>query len=158
MSYFILNLLFAIGWVVVNQVFTFINFVFGFFIGFISLWITQPLGKRSTYFKRLKAFAKLFFFLVFDLSASACRVAWEVLTPHITSRPEIIHYPLDAKSDIEITLLANMISLSPGSLTLDVSEDRSYLIIHEMFADNPNDVINSIKKNLEKNMLEVIRG
>lgn len=158
MAYFFLNLLFALAWVVVNQSFSFINFLFGFFIGFISLWITQPLGKRSTYFKRLKAFAKLVFYLICDLGASASRVAWEVLTPHITSRPDIIHFPLDAKSDIEITLLANMISLSPGSLTLDVSEDRSYLIIHEMFADNPNDVISSIKKNLEKNMLEVIRG
>lgn len=56
---------------------------------------------------------------------SAARVMWDVLTPTHLSQPDIIYVPLDAKSDIEITLLANMVSLTPGTLSLDVTPDKN---------------------------------
>ncbi|WP_200852822.1 Na+/H+ antiporter subunit E, partial [Klebsiella pneumoniae] len=72
--------------------------------------------------------------------------------------PDIVYVPLDARSDLEITLLANMVSLTPGTLSLDVSEDRQYLIVHAMFAPEHQAVINDIKNGLEKRILEVTRG
>lgn len=86
---------------------------------------------------------------------SVNQVVWEILTPTQLSSPAIIKVPLTVKNDLEITLLANLVSLTPGTLSLDVSEDKSYLIIHAMFAEDPQKVIDSIKNGVEKRILEV---
>ena len=72
-------------------------------------------------------------------------------------KPAIIGYPLEAKTDIEITLIANCITLTPGTLSLDVSEDKSLLYIHCMYVDSKEEVIQSIKQGFEKRILEILR-
>jgi multicomponent Na+:H+ antiporter subunit E len=71
----------------------------------------------------------------------------------------VVAIPLDAKSDIEITLLANLITLTPGTLSLDVSSDRSVLYIHVMYVDNDDldEVRRKIKSGFERRVLEVLR-
>ncbi len=64
----------------------------------------------------------LFFFT--ELLLSALRVAWLVMQPKLTLRPRIIAYPLTVTSDAQITLLANMITLTPGTLSIELSPDR----------------------------------
>jgi len=88
---------------------------------------------------------------------SSLRVAQAVLSPRLPIQPGIIAYPLEAKSDLEITLLANLISLTPGTLSLDVSSDRKVLYVHGMFVDDPQKVIESTRRSLEKAVLEVTR-
>jgi multicomponent Na+:H+ antiporter subunit E len=60
-------------------------------------------------------------------------VFWKAPTHHM--RPGVIAMPLEAKTDGEITMVANLISLTPGTLSLDVSDDRKVLYIHAMFLD-----------------------
>ena len=72
-------------------------------------------------------------------------------------RPGVIGIPLDAETDLEITMLANVISLTPGTLSLDVSEDRKTLYIHAMYVENPDDLRTEIKDGLEKRLLELLR-
>ena len=66
---------------------------------------------------------------------SSIRVATEVLTPGYGMRAGILAVPLSVKSEFGITLFANLISLTPGTLSLDVSDDREYLYIHAMYID-----------------------
>jgi multicomponent Na+:H+ antiporter subunit E len=101
---------------------------------------------------------RLVTFFLKEVTITSIKVVWDVLTPTHLSDPSIIRYPLDAKSDLEIMLLANMISMTPGSLTLDISKDRSHLIIHAMFAQDTPAVIAELKNGLEKLLLEVTRG
>jgi multicomponent Na+:H+ antiporter subunit E len=72
-------------------------------------------------------------------------------------RPAIIAIPLDARTDLEITLLSNLIALTPGSLGLDVSDDRSVLYVHGMFVDDPDAFCRDIKDHLERRLLELLR-
>ena len=65
--------------------------------------------------------------------------------------------PLDARTDAEIMLVANLISLTPGTLSLDLSEDRKLLYIHVMFLDDIEQTRRQIKEGLEKRVLEVMR-
>ncbi|MEM9787739.1 MAG: Na+/H+ antiporter subunit E, partial [Pseudomonadota bacterium] len=67
----------------------------------------------------------------------------------------ILEMPLDVKSDIEILLVTNLISLTPGTLSLDVTPDRKTLIVHAMFADDPDEVIASLKSGMERLVKEV---
>jgi multicomponent Na+:H+ antiporter subunit E len=73
--------------------------------------------------------------------------------------PGVVAIPLDARTDAEIALLANLITLTPGSVTLDVSEDRSVLYVHAMYIDG-GDVEayrRSVKEGLERRVLELLR-
>jgi multicomponent Na+:H+ antiporter subunit E len=72
-------------------------------------------------------------------------------------RPAIIAIRLDARTDVEITLLSNLIALTPGSLGLDVSDDHSVLYVHGMFVDDPEAFRRSIKHGLERRLLELLR-
>jgi multicomponent Na+:H+ antiporter subunit E len=89
---------------------------------------------------------------------SVARVVWDVVTPTHLSDPDIVYIPLDVSTDLEITLLANMVSLTPGSLCLDVTPDKKYLVVHAMFAPRHEVVIKGIKGGLERLILEVTRG
>ncbi|MCK0094366.1 Na+/H+ antiporter subunit E [Yoonia sp. F2084L] len=156
MNLFLLNLLLAVIWAGLWGSFTLMQLSFGFVIGFATLWIAQPLfGGPSGYYLRAYRIVRLVLFFLYDLCISSVRVAYDVLTPKDHSNPAILEMPLDVKSDIEILLVTNLISLTPGTLSLDVTPDRKTLIVHAMFADDPEEVIHSLKSGMERMVKEV---
>ena len=85
-------------------------------------------------------------------------VAYDIITPEHKMRPAIIAFPLTAESAIEITILANLITLTPGTLSIDVSESRKVLYIHTMYLKStPEQFVEEIRNGLEKKLLEVTR-
>ena len=64
--------------------------------------------------------------------------------------------PLSARTEMEITMVANLISLTPGTLSLDVSDDRKVLYIHAMFLDNEEELRRNLKE-MEHRALELFR-
>lgn len=96
----------------------------------------------------------LVFVFLRELLVSAVEVAWYVLQPSLTIRPAIVRYPLSVQTDREITMLANMISLTPGTLSMDVAPDRSAIYVHaiSVSSDDGQEVIDDIKGSLEKHI------
>ena len=86
---------------------------------------------------------------VYELVVSSIPVVKEVLTPGQRSEPALIAVPITVTTDTQITLLANFISLTPGTLSLDVSEDRKTIYIHAMFADDPDAIRAQIRDRFE---------
>lgn len=105
---------------------------------------------------RLLAWVELVLYVLWEIFVSSLRVAWEVLTPRPRARPGIIRYPLDVRRTDQITLLAHLITLTPGTLTLDVTPDRKALYLHVMFLDDVDDEIQGIKSGLERRMQKVL--
>ena len=156
MNLFLLNLLLAFTWAGLWGSFTLTQLAFGFVVGFATLWIAQPLfGGPSGYYLRAYRIVRLVLFFLYDLCVSSIRVAYDVLTPKDHSNPAILEMPLDVTSDIEILLVTNLISLTPGTLSLDVTPDRKTLIVHAMFADDPDAVIAGLKSGMERMVKEV---
>ncbi|AHB47638.1 sodium:proton antiporter [Hyphomicrobium nitrativorans NL23] len=92
------------------------------------------------------------FFREFALSVKDVSLA--VLDPRRPLRPAIVAVPLDVKSDAGITLLANMITLTPGTTSLHVSEDRKTLYVHAMNASEST--VADIKAGFEAKVREVL--
>ena len=92
-----------------------------------------------------------------ELILSALKVAWLVLQPRINIRPAIIAYPLTVTTDAQITLLANMITLTPGTLSVDVSADRRTLYIHAIDVASKEALIGDIAAGFETKILGVLR-
>lgn len=155
MSLFALNLLLAFVWQALTATFTFQSLVAGFVLGYGALWLAQPLfGDRSPYFLRMWRIVRLAGFFLYELVVSSVRVAWDVVTPRQLSRPAILEMPLDVESDLEILLVTNLISLTPGTLSLDVTPDRKTLIVHAMFAEDPDALVAELKNGMERMVKE----
>jgi len=157
MNLLFINTFIALGYVGVQGQFTLSGFLIGFGLGYMALWVTQPLYGRSRYFKRVPKTAQLVGYFIVDLLRSNLRVFWDVITPGHISRPGIVGVPLSASTELEILLVANMITLTPGTLSIDLSEDRRILYVHVMYLDDPDRFRNSVKEGLERRLLEVTR-
>lgn len=157
MNLFMLNLFLALGFSAVRGQFTLTGLLTGFVVGYLALWISKPLYPDATYFVRVPRVLHLAGYFFYQLIVSNFRVMWEVITPRPSSRPGIIGIELAARTDMEIMLVANMISLTPGTLSLDISDDRRVLYVHFMFLDDPAAARREIKDGLERRVLEALR-
>ncbi|MFU8806572.1 MAG: Na+/H+ antiporter subunit E [Bradymonadaceae bacterium] len=151
------NILLALIWVLLAGDFSGTTFLLGMIFGYIVLALMQSqipiLGDYGQRVPRVIAFV---FFFLWQVIKSNVRVAWEVMTPGLQIKPGVIGVPLTANSDMEITILANLITLTPGTLSLDVSDDRRVLYIHAMYLDDEEAVLSEIKY-MEGRILQIFR-
>ncbi|MFA0811658.1 Na+/H+ antiporter subunit E [Microbulbifer epialgicus] len=154
MRVFLLNLLLAISWSALTGNATLVNFCFGFFIGYLALRVSPQLPGGSKYFQRLPRFAHLFIFFLQELMLSSLRAAYEVFSPRLKSRPMIVRIPLEITDRNQIFILTNLISLTPGTMVLEITRDHSELLVHTMFVDNPEDFREEIHQGFEKRVRE----
>ena len=156
MNLFLLNIILALLWAAVTGDISLFSLGTGFVVGFIVLAIVGRALGDTRYLGKLGKGIALGLFFVWELIVSSVRVAWDVVTPLPGMRPAIIAVPLDVTSDAEITLLANLISLTPGTLSLDVSEDRKTLFVHGMHVDDPDALRASIKEDFERRVKDFL--
>jgi multicomponent Na+:H+ antiporter subunit E len=113
--------------------------------------------KSTTYFDKLGGAVRFLLFFVWEMVKSNIRVAHDVVTPTYYMRPGIVAIPLEARTDFEVLVLANLITLTPGTLSLDVSDDRKFLYVHAMFLDDRDGFKKELKDGMERRLLEVLR-
>jgi multicomponent Na+:H+ antiporter subunit E len=158
MNLFIYNILIAMLWALLTGKVSVGNLAIGFVLGYFALTLLYPsTGKKLSYFEKTMQFIRFSLFFIKELVLSSWRVSQDVMKPLPHLRPGVIGIPLDAKTDLEITMLANIISLTPGTLSLDVSPDRKTLFIHAMYVVDPDDLRKEIKEGLERRLLELLR-
>jgi multicomponent Na+:H+ antiporter subunit E len=156
MNMFVLNIALAVIWAALWGTPSLTMLLAGFVLGFLVLQFAAPVfGADERYFLRSWRVLRLILFFLYELVMSSVRVAYDVLTPNDYSTPAILDMPLDVESDFEILLVTNLISLTPGTLSLDVSPDRKTLTFHAMYAENPDEVIADLKNGMERLVKEV---
>jgi len=157
MTPWIINIALALGWASLWGELSAFNLFIGFVLGYLILGMHKRFVGESTYYYKVRQGFILGFVFVYALVVSSLTVAAFVLIPSRVPKPAIVAVPLDAKSDFEIAILANIISLTPGTLTLDVAPDKSTLYVHCMDAPDPGAVVADIKRQLERPLLELTR-
>lgn len=157
MNAFFWNIVLALIWTALTGHFSGLNLFVGFAVGYLVLMFAQRAVGSPEYVAKVGKVINLVFFFVWELVKSNLRVAYDVITPPLYMKPGVIAIPLDAKTDAEITMLANLITLTPGTLSLDVSTDRRVLYIHAMYIDDPDKLRREIKNGFERRVLEVLR-
>lgn len=100
---------------------------------------------------------RLLVYFLKELVLSALKVAWLAVQPQLRLHPAIIAYPLTLVTDAQITVLANMITLTPGTLSVDVSADRKTLFIHAIDVASRERLVDEIAGGFETRILEVMR-
>lgn len=154
---FLINVLLAFAWCAVVGSFTFINLLFGFLVSSAALWLTREQHQTTKYFQRVWLVLGLILLFLKELLLSVLRVAWLVVQPSQNYRPSFISFPLTVDRPYEITLLANLITLTPGTLSVDVSDDKKTLYIHCIDVDDPDALRRDIAEGFERKIMEALR-
>ncbi|WP_224242823.1 Na+/H+ antiporter subunit E [Hyalangium gracile] len=131
--------------------------IIGFALGYFVLWFSPGLAHRSNYFRRVGQGLRFTGFFLRELAIATARVAHDVLTPTPYMKPSVLGIPLDAETDAEIAMLAIVVTLTPGTLALDISSDRKTLYIHAMYVSDPEATRREIKQGFERRILELLR-
>lgn len=157
MSLFLVNVLLALAWSAVTGSFSFLNFVFGFVLAIFALSLIREQVGSTGYFSRARRIISLLLLFLYELVLSAWKVAVMVLSPRMNLKPGIFAYPLRVDRDFEITMLASLITLTPGTLSVDVSEDRRILYVHAIDASDPDGTRRDIAEGFERKIMEAFR-
>lgn len=151
------NIILATAWVFLTGSFEFLNYVFGFAIGYVVLTIIhRQVPGLAGYPQRIPKAILFGGFFIRELLQANIKVATDIVTPPWYMKPGVIGMELEAKTDLEIAMVANFISLTPGTLSLEVSEDRTLLFVHAMFLHDEAQVRTELKT-LERRVLEILR-
>lgn len=151
------SILLAVLWVLATGAFTLANLALGFIVGFVVLAVSGQVGAPRRHVAKWWHCLRLGLFFLRELVTSSFRVAHDVLTPTHHMRPAILAVPLEARTDAEITVLASLITLTPGTLCVDVSTDRKVMYVHAMYVDDVEEFRQYIKRGIESYVLRAMR-
>ena len=157
MTTLLLNLVLAITWGAMTGSFAVENLVIGYLLGFLVLYVAQRRQGRTPYATRVVEVVKFIGFYLWELLLANLRVAHDVLTPGPRSRPGILAIRLDSRTDAEITLFANLLTMTPGDLSIDVSTDRKVLYVHSLYLYDLEESRREIEVDFEGRVLRVMR-
>lgn len=154
---FLMNLLLAGIWIALTGSLFYTNFLFGFMLGFFVLWVMNRNETDQRYFYRVPKIISFVFYFLYELLKANIQVAFDVITPKYFFKPGIVKYTMAAKTDFEIQLLSTMISLTPGTLIVDISEDKKTIYIHVMYLTDAETFVRQTQTGLERRLLTILR-
>ena len=159
MTTFVWNLLLAVVWAVVLDDLSPSGLLIGFVAGYLVLLAASRLGLGgAAYFRKVFAAVAFVAWFARELTIANLRMMRFTVSPLRLMKPGIVAVPLDAGlSDLEITTLASLVSLTPGTLTLDVTPDRRTLYVHTMDASDPDAVRADVKDGFEARIKGILR-
>ena len=151
------TVLLGLIWVTLTGDLSLTNGAFGLVLGGLALQVARPLGSYPIFATvRPIKLAGLLLFLAWEIVVANLKVVAAVLGPRRLLRPALVAVPLETMTDAQIAVLSNLISLTPGTLTLDVSPDRRTLYVHAMSASSPEALRREIKEGFERRVLEAL--
>lgn len=157
MSQFLFNILLAFAWMLLTGESSSSGFISGMVVGYLILWMSRSAFGKDVYFSKIPRLIGFLLYFLKELILANLRVAFDILTPKNYLNPGIVEVPLDVESNLEITLFANLVTLTPGTLSLDVSDDRKTLFVHVMYLEDEERFRRELKDGLEKRLIGVMR-
>ncbi len=154
MSFFIWNIIFAAVWIFITGTFTMPNLALGFVSGSVSLYVIRDHIGAAPYLYRMGRILSLVRLFLYELMMSGIAVAALVLRPNMNLKSGIFAYETELTKDSHITLLANLITLTPGTLTVDVSDNKRVLYIHAVDCSDIDATRASIRNGFERKIME----
>ncbi|MBS4208375.1 Na+/H+ antiporter subunit E [Bacillus sp. FJAT-50079] len=156
---FILNLFIATLWMLLRDedVPRFSTFFAGFLVGILIIFLMQRFFGKQFYLRRAYSILKLILIFISELLQSSYVVLVQILSPKLRIKPGIFTYETKLKSDWEVTTLAMLLTLTPGSVVMEVTPNGNKFYIHGMDLEkSKTSLLQSLAK-FEKAIMEVTR-
>jgi multicomponent Na+:H+ antiporter subunit E len=153
----LVNIIIAVIWTFLQSSFTVGSFLFGYIIGIIILYILRRFLVFNFYMNRVWAIIKLIMLFIIELIKANVDMIKIVLSPKLHNQPGIVAVETRLESNVEITLLAALISLTPGTVSMDFSADGKTIYIHSIDVPDKEDMIEQIQNSFERAIMEVTK-
>jgi multicomponent Na+:H+ antiporter subunit E len=153
MGYFPLNLVLALVWMLLTGGFTLGNLLVGFAVGYAGLVVARPFVGSGRYVRSVQGSSKLVAVFLYELVYANILLARDILRPVPPFRPGFLAFDVRDLTPVQTVLLANMISLTPGTLTVDTDDVGETLYVHGLYAEDPE----RIRRGL-RSFSDLIRG
>ncbi|HEV8077079.1 MAG TPA: Na+/H+ antiporter subunit E, partial [Marinobacter sp.] len=140
LSFFMLVL-----WLFMANDFSAGQILLGAIVGWIIPYLTQSFWPESMPMRRPWLVVKFLLTVLIDIVRANIEIAILILGPRHKLQPAFMRVPLDLKQDFTITIFANTISLTPGTVSVDLQMDEGYLIVHGLNVDNTEAAISQMK-------------
>lgn len=154
----LLNVLIALTWMFLSVSFKPTTFIVGYLLGLLMLFMLRKSFSSRFYMDRVWAVIKLASLFLKELVMSNFSVLKLIVQPSMPIRPAIFAMPTVLEQDWEITLLSSLITLTPGTVVIDISDDNKTLFIHSIDFEDIDEAIDSIRNTFEKAIMEVSRS
>lgn len=151
----LLNFLLAFLWAAMNDTLSLPTLIMGYLMGMLTIYIIRNFLPGSFYMVRIFRIFKLIFVFIHELILANLNVMRLVLKPRVNVHPGFYAYPCDLEEDWEVVLLASLITLTPGTVVVAISDDYSKLYIHGVDLTDANEEIRNIKNSFESVIKEV---
>ncbi|SEK55089.1 Na+/H+ antiporter subunit E [Roseovarius nanhaiticus] len=130
--------------------------VFGLILGVLIPWITAAWWPETPRGFRPLRMLIYIVIVLWDIMVANIQVAWIVLTkPNSKLRPAWVVVPLDLRQPEAITILAGTVTLTPGTVSADLSNEGHSLLVHALHTDDPDAVRDDIKHRYERRLKEI---
>ncbi|MBM7707723.1 multicomponent Na+:H+ antiporter subunit E [Chryseomicrobium aureum] len=153
----LLNVFIAFVWMFLSNSFSAATFIIGYILGLVMLFMLRRFFSTRFYIERVVAVAKLLLLFLKELIVSNIAVLRVILKPKMDIKPAIFELETKLTQDWEITLLSMLITLTPGTVVINISEDRTKLYVHTLDLEDVDNAVNSIRNTFEKAIMEVSR-
>lgn len=151
----ILNFILAFIWIFLSGSYTLNNLLLGFILGLGFVYLFSRILPERFYFIKIYKILKLAVVFFVELLKANIDVLKIVLQPKLKNEPGFFVYHTDLKTDWQIVLLSNLITLTPGTVVLGISDDRRKIYIHSIDFSTKEEEVEGIKSSLERVVREV---
>lgn len=153
----VLNAVLAVMWMFLNSDWTVAGFLGGYIVGLLMIIMLRRFFERPIYLIKFWAIVKLLLIFFQELILSNITVIRQVLRPRLNIEPGIFALHTELETDFEVMLLANLITLTPGTVTLEISADQKKIYIHAMDIDQAKKEVRAAKRRFERAIKGVTR-
>ncbi|MEW5893887.1 MAG: Na+/H+ antiporter subunit E [Pseudomonadota bacterium] len=145
----------ALIWLLLVNRFTLGHIVLGLFLSWLIPLFTLRFWPEAVRIQRPLTLMRFIAVVLYDIVVANLIVARRILGRPEALRPAFVSVPLDLKSDLAISLLANTICLTPGTLSARLAQDRTHLLVHGLHVPDPAQLVADIKQRYEAPLKEV---
>lgn len=148
----------ALAWMALQGDWSLSTLAWGVILGLVLPWCAAPVVRESRLPASLSGALVLLLIVCHDIIVANIDVAHRLLGPERVLKPGFLWVPLDVRTPEAIALLASIITLTPGTLSADLSADRRHLLVHALHAPDPDAVIRQIKSRYEARLLRLFEA
>ncbi|WP_181884425.1 Na+/H+ antiporter subunit E [Neobacillus piezotolerans] len=151
------NLFIALLWTALQEDWSVLTFISGYFAGMIVLFLMRRFLPANFYLITFLNIIKLAVVFIQELFISSFMVIKQIIRPRLAIAPGTLTLETDLESDLEVTLLALLLTLTPGSVVIKVSEDNRTFFVHVLDTSDSNEALINSKIRFENSIKRVTR-
>jgi multicomponent K+:H+ antiporter subunit E len=155
----LLSLLLLVCWLWLNNTLEPGHVLLGAVLGVAIPYVTRRFWPEPLVVRRPLRVVEYAAVVLYDVVVANLQVAAIILGPLSRVRPAFVRVPLDLRTDFAVTVLASTVTLTPGTVSVEVEDDgtgRRWLVVHALRCLDADDMVRTIKERYEQRLKEIL--